>query len=115
MPKDLAPCSGVGEGASFARGSSRVRPTSCPTQSEFFADAMRGMENRMGHDSNADHGVSIEALVKCINLVRQEATELAADPDSQTESNQLFKLGAFICITAGRNTQSLLLNQNGVM
>lgn len=69
----------------------------------------------MGHDSNADHGVSIEALVKCINLVRQEATELAADPDSQTESNQLFKLGAFICITAGRNTQSLLLNQNGVM
>ena len=27
---------GVGEGASFAKGSGRVRPTRCPTQSEWF-------------------------------------------------------------------------------
>lgn len=89
---------GVNEGASFARGTSRVRPTSCPTQSEFFADILRGMENRMGYDSTADHGVSIQALVKCLDLIKIDADDLATDEATLSEANQLYKLGAYICI-----------------
>ena len=38
---------GVAEGSSFSRGAGRVRPTSCPSQSEWFYDFLRGMEYRM--------------------------------------------------------------------
>lgn len=92
----------VGEGASFSQGTGRVRPTSCPTQSEFFTDAIRGMENRLGYDTHADHAVSIEAIVKCLHLIKEDAAELALDAETLPEANQLFKLGAFICVlTAG--------------
>jgi hypothetical protein len=35
---------GVAEGASFAKGLGRIRPTSCPSQPEWFYDFLRGME-----------------------------------------------------------------------
>ena len=35
---------GVTEGASFAKGLGRIRPTSCPSQSEWFYNFLRGME-----------------------------------------------------------------------
>ena len=35
---------GVSEGASFAKGLGRIRPTSCPSQSKWFYNFLRGME-----------------------------------------------------------------------
>ena len=42
---------GVLEGASFAKGVGRVRPTSCPSLSEWFYRFQRGMAYRMGSQS----------------------------------------------------------------
>ena len=85
---------GVSEGASFARGTSRVRPTSCPTQSEWMFDFLRGMENRMGFDSQADHGVGIEAIVQVLEYIKEDAAEMR----DIEEANVLWKIGAFICV-----------------
>jgi hypothetical protein len=35
---------GVSKGASFAKGLGRIRPTSCPSQSKWFYNFLRGME-----------------------------------------------------------------------
>ena len=42
----------VKEGAVFANGKYRVRQTSCPAQSEWFHDFLRGLEYRMGCQSD---------------------------------------------------------------
>lgn len=85
---------GVGEGASFARGMARVRPTSCPTQSEWMLDFLRGMENRMGYDSTADHAVSMEAIDLALEYIKEDAEET----DDVEEEKLLYKVGAFICL-----------------
>ncbi len=38
---------GVSKGASFAKGLGRNRPTTCPSQSEWFYNFLRGMEYLM--------------------------------------------------------------------
>ena len=85
---------GIGEVSSFAKGAGRVRPTSCPTQSEWLQDALRGCEYRMGFESCADHGVSIEAIVQMLEYIKEDAEE---DPTSD-DARQLLKIGAFICM-----------------
>ena len=89
---------GALEMASFARGTGRVRPTACPTQSNFFVDFLIGCEHRMGSMSKANHGTSIEVLVKVIDHIRSDA-EAA---ESTLVANELWKLGAYLttCIAA---------------
>lgn len=93
---------GVGEQASFSQGkASRIRPTECPSQSEWFQDFARGMQNRMGYESAADHGVGMRAIVKLLEYIKADALDLEAE-ESMEEANQLFKIGAFICaVTVG--------------
>ena len=89
---------GVAEMASFSRGTGRVRPTACPSQSEYFLDAWRGLETRMGHQSRANHATTMEVMVKLLMFLKA-AAEAAS---SVEEANELWKAGAFICLlTAG--------------
>jgi hypothetical protein len=61
-------------------------------------DVLRGMEYRMGYDTEADHGVSIEAIVTALDYIKTDA----AEAETEAEANQLYKIGAFICmVTAG--------------
>ena len=85
---------GVMEVASFGRGAGRVRPTSCPSQSEWFADFWRGLEARMGHKSRANHAITMTAMVEAITFLLNDAEET----DAPTEANYLFKVGAFLTV-----------------
>ena len=85
---------GAREGSSFAKGTGRVRPTSCPSQSEWMQDVLRGMEYRMGYDTQADHAVPMEALVTLLDYIKRDAEECR----DRLEANELWKIGAFICI-----------------
>jgi len=85
---------GAGEGSSFAQGTGRVRPTSCPSQSDWIQDSLRGMEYRMGFESKVDHGISIDAILECLRRIR----DAAEHADSDEEENELWKIGAFICM-----------------
>jgi hypothetical protein len=80
--------SGVGEGASFAKGAGRIRPTSCPAQSEWFYNFLCGMEYRMGCQSEPNHGLLIGAIVHLLDILTVDAQEAAPrlrrHGDSQT-------------------------------
>jgi hypothetical protein len=92
---------GVAEGASFSRGFGRVRTTTCPSQSEWFSDFLRGMEYRMGSQAQPNHGLLIGAIIRLLEIIDEEAKE-AARVDSIAEANELWKVGAYVCIlTAG--------------
>ena len=64
---------GVGEGSSFAKGKGRVRPTSCPSQSDWFYYFCLGMELRMGSQAQPDQAVRIGAIVHLLYLMRSDA------------------------------------------
>jgi len=64
---------GVSEGASFAKGMGRIRPTSCQVQSGWYYDFSRGMEYRMGSQSKPDHGLLIGAIVHLLGLIEEDA------------------------------------------
>ena len=83
---------GVAEVASFAKGTGRVHPTSCPSQSEWYHDFWRGLEARMGYKSSANHALGIAGIVHLLELVKKDA--IAAT--SPSETNSLWKFGAFI-------------------
>ena len=88
---------GVAENASFARGDGRVRPTGCPSQSEFLCDYWRALEYRMGAKPKPNHAVPIGAIVKMLDFIKRDA-EAAL---TVAEANKLLKIGAFICIITG--------------
>lgn len=88
---------GVSEGASFARGSGRVRTTSCPSQSEWMQDFLHGAEYRMGHESAADHGVSISVITESLKLIKADALEAELSED-QPGADVLWKFGAYLCM-----------------
>jgi hypothetical protein len=87
---------GVCEGALFAKGLGCIRPTSCPSQSEWFYNFLRGMEYRIGSQSQPNHGLLIGAIVHLLDLTKTDARE-AWETGSIAEANQLWKLGAYIC------------------
>ena len=66
---------GVGEGSSFARETGSVHPTSCPSQLEWMRDVLRGMEYRMGYDTQADCVVTIDALVPLLDYMQKNTEE----------------------------------------
>ena len=89
---------GVAERASFGKGTGRVRATECPSQSEAFLDAWRGLESRMGHVSKANHATTVGVLVKLLDYVVRDAWAA----ETVEEANELWKFGAYVCTcTAG--------------
>jgi hypothetical protein len=87
---------GVKEGASFAKGAGRIRPTSCPAQSEWFYDFLRGMEYRMGCQSEPNHGLLMGAIVHLLEILSVDAQE-AEESGLELEANELWKAGAYFC------------------
>jgi hypothetical protein len=86
---------GVVEGASFAKGMGRIRPTSCPSQSEWFDDLLRGMEYWMGCQSQPNHGLLMGAIVHLLELVAEDTME-AERLGSAAGLNELWKVGAYV-------------------
>ena len=92
---ESSPC-GVKEGASFAKGAMRICPTSCPGQSEWFHDFLRGLEYRMGCHSEPNHGLLIGAIVHLLAILSTDAQE-AEEAGLEVEANELWKAGAYLC------------------
>ena len=88
---------GVGESSSFAKGKGRVRPTSCPTQSDWFYYFSLGMELRMGSQAQPDQAVRIGAVVHLLHLIKSDA-QSAEDSGYATDASYLWKVGAYVCI-----------------
>ena len=87
---------GVAEGASFAKGLGRIGPMSCPSQSEWFYDMLRGMEYRMGCQAQPNHGLLIGAIVYLLDLVSEYARKVER-LNCATNANELWKIGTYIC------------------
>ena len=83
---------GVAEAASFVAGTGRVRPTSCPAQSEWYQDFWSGLEFRMGYVSRANHAISITAMVTTISFIKNEAESA----EEKEDANYLWKVGAYL-------------------
>lgn len=87
----------IAEGASFSGNASKIRFTSCPSQSEWFGDFLSGAEDRMGYDTRNQKFIPIPVVLKQLEMIKRDAD--AADGE---EANFLYKVGALICIlTAG--------------
>ncbi len=105
---------GVTEMACFSVGKGRVRPTRCPTQSEFFSLFGKGCEYRMGAESKANKEVSIRVIVELLRRVKQDI----ADTEYLPEKNELTKFGAFItmCTAASlRGCEGFLADLAGLV
>lgn len=64
---------GATEGATFAGNSSRIRFTSCPSQSEWFGDYLTGAEDRMGFDTTNQLYLPIKVVIRQLELVKRDA------------------------------------------
>jgi hypothetical protein len=88
---------GIAEGSSFSGNASKIRFTSCPSQSVWFDDFLLGAEDRMGYNTQKQKYLPIPVVVEQLRLIKRDAS-LPENPQSST----LFRLGALICIlTAG--------------
>ncbi len=87
----------VKEGAAFANGMYQVRQTSSPPQSEWFHNFVQGLEYKMGSQSDRNHGLLMGAIVHILGLIKADAKE-AEEGNSQADANELWKVGAYICI-----------------
>ena len=104
---------GIAETASFGKGTGRVRPTSCPSQSEWYQDFWRGLEARMGFKSKANHPLSMAAMVEVIKYVKTDA----AGAETAERSNYLWKFGAYltVCTSASlRGYEGFYLELSGL-
>jgi hypothetical protein len=86
----------VAEGASFAKGLGRIRPTLCPSQSKWFYNFLRGMEYRMGCQSQPNHGLLIGAIVHLLALMAEDARKVER-LGLHSDANELWKIGAYVC------------------
>ncbi len=106
--------SGLLEVACFSVGKGRVKPTSCPTQSEFMVSFGAGCSFRMGCENKSNKPVSIRVIVELLRRVKQDI-ETA---DNEGERNELTKLGAYITMcTAGslRGNEGFLADLAGLI
>jgi hypothetical protein len=107
---------GVAEAASFAKGAFRIRPTSCPTQSDWFVAFLLGAQGRMGHNSRANKSVPIEVIVTMLDYISRDALALELEGD-RAAANELWKMGAYYCVlTAGslRSNEGFFLEVAGM-
>jgi hypothetical protein len=107
---------GVAEAASFSKGAYRVRPTNCPTQSDWFGSFLLGAQARMGHKTRTNKSVPIEVMVKLLGYVARDALAMEMDGE-QAAANELWKMGAYYCtLTAGslRSNEGFFLELAGM-
>ena len=104
----------MAESASFAKGTGRIRPTSCPSQSEFYQDFWRGLESRMGYKSKSNQPLSMPAMVQVIEYIKKDALKAK----TAVNASYLWKVGTFltVCTTASmRGYEGFYLEIAGLM
>ena len=104
---------GVKEGGAFSRGAGVVRPTSCPTQSDWYRQFWSGVEKRMGWLSKANHALKVGAMLDVINRMWRDA-EASEDEE---EKGHLWKVGAYLtlCTVGGlRGHEGFFLDLAGL-
>ena len=84
---------GLEEGSSFSQGFNKATLTSCPTQQKWFSLFSLGMEARMGYTSEANRALRIQAVVRVLELVKEEAE---ASPIGL--ARDLYKFGAAVAV-----------------
>lgn len=82
----------VAEGSTFS-GTSRVRLTSCPSQSDWFKSFLLGAEDRMGFDTMNQKPLTMMCILKQLEMIRSDMEEAVG-----TEKSFLVKLGALITL-----------------
>ncbi len=65
---------GIAEGAAFSSGYVKSTLTSCPTEQEWFSRFLRGCKIRMGYATKANCSLTTKAVIRLLELVKQEAT-----------------------------------------
>ena len=105
---------GMAEVACFSAGKGRVRPTKCPSQSEFFSLFGKGCEYRMGYESKANKETSIRVIVELLERVKRDVS-MSSDDE---EKNELIKFGAFIAVCTAaslRGNEGFMADLSGII
>jgi hypothetical protein len=84
---------GISEGATFSGNASKIRFTSCPSQSEWFGDFLLGSEDRMGYDTKNQLYLPIPVIIELLRLIKEDASD-----SLNSDSVLLYKLGSLICV-----------------
>lgn len=84
---------GVNEMNSFSKGTGRIKLTTCPTQSDGFTLFTIGAEKRMGHESEADRPLHINAVLRLLELIKRDASR-----EPPVIANELWKAEAVIAV-----------------
>ena len=84
---------GIKEGSAFSNGTSKVRITSCPSQSQWFTNFLLGAQDRMGYDTKNQLSLSIKCIVTLLEMISTHAQE--AD---KLYARHLYKAGALITL-----------------
>ena len=84
---------GIAEGSSFSQGFGKATLTTCPTQQKWFGLFSLGMEACMGYTSEANKALRISAVVRVLELAKEEAEE--APPGWAAD---IYKFGAAVVV-----------------
>lgn len=114
----LSSAEGAIEGGSFAKGTGKVRPTNCPTESPWFVEYfLRGCEYRMGYESRANKPISMRATIEILRALRSKAEDEELLSSTSPLANHYYKVGAMIAISTAcslRGTEGFYLSLAGV-
>jgi hypothetical protein len=70
--------------------------TSCSSQSQWFTDFLLGAQDRMGYDTKKQLALTIKAIVKILELVKQDLEDREDE-----EVALLTRFGALVAILTG--------------
>ena len=99
---------GVAEGATFSKGTGTVRLTSCPSQSDWYAQFIRGMEWRVGRISRPNLATSADVFKAIVAEIEREILE--ADKDSESDWIKLGALVVLLLVGSLRGYEGLFLD-----
>jgi hypothetical protein len=85
---------GTIEGSTFSGNATRIRFTTCPTQSNWFNEFLLGAQDRMGYETKNQKAVSISAVIRQIELIESDIEEAG----SQEQVHVLVKLATLITV-----------------
>lgn len=85
---------GTMEGSTFSGNASRIRFTTCPTQSRWFGDFLTGARDRMGYETKNQKAVPISAIIRQIEMIEADID----NAETQDQAHFLVKVATLITI-----------------
>lgn len=85
---------GTLEGATFSGNASRIRFTTCPTQSTWFGDFLLGAQDQMGYKTKNQKAVQISAVARQIEMIEADLD----NAKSHEQAHFLVKVATLITI-----------------